>query len=153
MDVPVYPESTVVYSWAVTEGGSSQTQPCPTICQEVTDYPSGAVVERVCQRESGQWMETNITRCGLSITALQLCETTQVCCGKRNNFKMPDVFLFFKLEGALETASAVVNITGDASVLESSAIALTSGIIRSLTEAAIEDTQVYCTLYLVQGEV
>ena len=98
-------------------------------------------------------METNITRCGLSITALQLCETTQVCCPKRNNFKMPDVFLFFKLEGALETASAVVNITGDASVLESSAIALTSGIIRSLTEAAIEDTQVYCTLYLVQGEV
>ena len=79
LDVPVYPGSTVVYGWPVTEGGSSQTQPCPTICQEVTDYPSGAVVERVCQRESGQWLETTITRCGLSITALQLCETTQVC--------------------------------------------------------------------------
>ena len=77
-DVPVYPGSTVTFSWPATEAGNSRTQPCPHLCQEVISTPPGAVVERVCQTDSGQWLETNITGCGLSITALKLCEATQV---------------------------------------------------------------------------
>ena len=77
-DVPVYPGSSVRYSWPATEAGSRGTATCPDICQEVIDTPSGAVVERVCARDSGQWLETNITPCGLTITALQLCEASQV---------------------------------------------------------------------------
>ena len=78
-DVPVYPGSSVTYSWSWTEGGRSQTQPCPDICQELIDYPSGAVVERLCHGDSGQWLGTDFTACGLTITALQLCEASQVC--------------------------------------------------------------------------
>ena len=77
-DVPVYPGSSVTYSWSWTEGGRSQTQPCPDICQELIDYPSGAVVERRCHGDSGQWLDTDFTACGLTITALQLCEASQV---------------------------------------------------------------------------
>jgi hypothetical protein len=78
-DVPVYPGSSVTYSWSWTEGGRTQTRPCPDICRELIDYPSGAVVERLCHRDSGQWLDTDFTACGLTATALQLCEASQVC--------------------------------------------------------------------------
>ena len=142
-NVPVYPGSTVTYSWPATEAGSSVTQPCPKVCQEIINYPPGSVVERVCGRESAQWLETRIARCGLSITALQLCEAMQVSVYPQCSclFQVC-ICLLLKVGNSLERANAVDNITSHASALESLTIALTSHIIASLTETAIVDTQV-----------
>lgn len=49
-----------------------------------------------------------------------------------------------KLESNADLATAVVNITADASALESTAITVTGDIIYDLTDAAIEEPEVYC---------
>ena len=55
-----------------------------------------------------------------------------------------------QLNSGIELASIVVNITNDASSLESSAIAVIGDIIDNLTNAAIEDPQV-TTAVVVAG--
>ena len=81
-------------------------------------------MERLCHRDSGQWLDTDFTACGLTITALQLCEASQV--GLQ----------------PLNVAKTVLNITSNQSALDYSAITVTSDIIANLTDAAVEDTQV-----------
>ena len=80
-DVPLYPKSSTTYSWTATEAGSRQTQTCPDNCQGFIDYPTGvAQVVRECkQTEAGaEWQDTDLSGCGFSSSALQLCEATKV---------------------------------------------------------------------------
>ena len=79
-DIPVYPGSSVVYSWPQTEAGHSQNQVCPHVCKGLIHYTPGAVVVRVCEADTSQWLDTDISGCGLSTTALRLCEVGKVSC-------------------------------------------------------------------------
>lgn len=77
-DIPVYPGSTITYSWPQTEAGKSERQVCPDICQDFIDYPLEAAVVRECLADTAEWQDTDITGCGFSVTALQLCEAKLV---------------------------------------------------------------------------
>ena len=82
-NVPVYPGSQINYNWPQTGPGSNHSYPCPDICQTFIDYPPEAMVVRVCHNEASaaaEWLDTDITGCGFSATALELCEANQVCC-------------------------------------------------------------------------
>ena len=80
-DVSLCPNSSTTYSSAATVAGTQQTQTCPGSCQGFIDYPTGvAQVVRECkQTEAGaQWQDTDLSGCGFSSSALQLCEATNV---------------------------------------------------------------------------
>lgn len=49
-----------------------------------------------------------------------------------------------KLKSNADLATAVVNITADVSALEPTAITVSGDIIHDLTDAAIEEPEVYC---------
>lgn len=77
-DVPVYVGSRITYSWPQIEAGNSKRQVCPDVCQDFIDYPLGAAVVRECLADTAEWQDTDVTGCGFSVTALQLCEAKLV---------------------------------------------------------------------------
>ena len=77
-NIPVYPGSNIYYSWPLTEAGTSHYQLCPNTCKPFIDYTPGAMVARHCQSNTAMWLETNVTECGFTTTALMLCEASQV---------------------------------------------------------------------------
>ena len=167
MDVSLYPNSSTTYSWTATVAGSQQTQTCPGSCQGFINYPTGvAQVVRECKQTEagGQWQDTDLSGCGFSSSALQLCEATKVnvhiwkflyisvtplivfsVCVHSINYNL---FYLCKLKSSVELAAVVVNITADTSVLESSAITISSDILYNLTDAAIEEPEVWTMPYI-----
>lgn len=79
--VPIFSGSTIFYDWENTIPGERVFQQCPDICTELNEYHSEGMIVRECvETESGgaQWQDPDITACEISITALQLCEISQV---------------------------------------------------------------------------
>ena len=80
-EASLIPGGAIIYSWAESEIGTTLTQPCP--CRDLVDIPGGTgTVIRHCggtYTHGAQWREVDFSRCGLSVTAIQLCEATLVC--------------------------------------------------------------------------
>ena len=80
-NLPLFPGSGITYSWTDTAANDAQRVPCSELrlCQGLADVSGGMVVRRCVGGDStAEWLPVDFSGCGLSITALRLCEASQV---------------------------------------------------------------------------
>ena len=84
-NIPLFPNSSFTYDWALEIENTIQKQPCPVLCERLLSYPEGAMVTRLCfpadeddEDDVADWLDADFSSCDYNITAFMLCEATQV---------------------------------------------------------------------------
>ena len=97
---------------------------------------------------TAEWLPVDFSGCGISITALRLCEASQVF--NHSTYTIPPSCVSMGLHASMQqldsdneqTAVVLVNITASTPELEVTAIAVMTSIVEDLTPAAIDQPEV-----------